>query len=149
MKKLLVSLSLLASVLAGCSTASPPSTSTPQPTATADLSRTDDQGAISVTVKPVNLNDPGQTLDFEISLNTHSVDLSMDLAALASLTTDTGITIQPAAWDAPRGGHHVAGKLSFTVRTDGKALLEKATRLTLTLQNIDVPERSFEWELGK
>jgi hypothetical protein len=34
---------------------------------------------------PVNFDDPGNTIDFEISLDTHSVDLSMELAEIAQL----------------------------------------------------------------
>jgi hypothetical protein len=114
----------------------------------ADLSRSDQQGAVEVVVIPLNLSDPGQTLDFEISLNTHSVDLSMDLASLAALTTDTGKTVNPLVWDAPRGGHHVSGKLSFPIQSNGTSLLEGAKRLTLTIRNVDSPERIFIWELG-
>jgi hypothetical protein len=49
-----------------------------EPISTADLSRTDEQGAVIVVVEPVNLDSPGETLDFEVSLDTHSVDLSTD-----------------------------------------------------------------------
>jgi hypothetical protein len=77
------------------------------------MTRMDQQGAIIMEVTPLNLGTPAETLDFDVVLNTHSVDLSMDLATLSTLTTDTGITIQATLWDAPRGGHHVEGKLIF------------------------------------
>lgn len=63
----------------------------------------DEQGAVVVEVTPLNLNAQGNTLDFEVALNTHSVDLGMDLAQLAILTTDAGITLNATKWDAPRG----------------------------------------------
>ena len=60
-------------------------------------------GAVVVEIVPQKLNNPGQTLDFEVRMNTHSVDLSMNLAGLATLTTDTGKTVQAIGWDAPSG----------------------------------------------
>ncbi len=113
-----------------------------------DLTRTDTQGMVEIAVQPTNLSSPGETLDFEISMNTHSVNLSMDLATLATLTTDTGKTAQALKWDAPRGGHHVTGKLSFPAKADGTFLLAGAKRLTLTIRDVAVPERVFVWELG-
>ncbi len=120
-----------------------------QPPTFIDPSRVDEQGAVSITVKPSNLDKPDQTLDFEISMDTHSVDLSMDLTALATLTTDTGVTTNAVTWDAPRGGHHVSGKLSFPNKINGVALLKDASTLTLILRNIDIPERRFKWEISK
>jgi hypothetical protein len=116
--------------------------------AQADLTRSDTQGMVEVAVSPVNLLNPGETLVFEISMNTHSVDLSMDLATLATLSTDTGKTAEALKWDAPSGGHHVSGKLSFPAKVNGNALLDGAKRLTLTINNVDAPERVFVWELG-
>ena len=128
-----------------------PSKAPPAPAAQAapaqDLARTDGQGAVTVAVTPLNLSNPGQTLDFEVAMNTHSVDLGMDLAALATLTTDTGHTARATGWGGPKGGHHVSGQLSFPANVDGTPLLKGAKKLTLTLQNVDAPERTFTWEL--
>jgi hypothetical protein len=107
----------------------------------------DNQGAVEVSVIPVNISSPGETLSFEVSLNTHSVDLSMDLAALATLNTDTGKSIQATAWEAPLGGHHVEGTLSFPASVDGQSILEGAKTVTLTVKDLDAPERTFTWEL--
>lgn len=111
------------------------------------LTRTDGQGAVTFEVTPLNLNDPVDTLQFNVSMNTHSVDLSMDLAPLATLTTDTGMTVQATLWDAPKGGHHLMGKLSFPVTQNGQSLLAGVKRLTLTIKNVDAPERTFSWDL--
>jgi hypothetical protein len=113
----------------------------------ADLARSDQQGAVTVTVTPLNLDNPSDPLEFDVALETHSVDLSMDLATLATLTTDTGISVPATLWDAPRGGHHVTGKLIFPMTKDGLSILAGAGTLTLTLVNVDVPARSFEWNL--
>jgi hypothetical protein len=64
----------------------------------------DSQGAVTVIVKPIDLFSSRDMLSFEVLLDTHSIDLSMDLAALATLTTDSGQSVQAALWDAPRGG---------------------------------------------
>lgn len=107
----------------------------------------DDQGAVSVAVTPLNADQDGATLDFEVAMNTHSVDLSMDLAQLAQLVTDTGREVQAVAWSGEAGGHHVSGVLSFPATGDGVPLLEGATTLTLTLENVDAPARTFTWRL--
>lgn len=142
---------LLAFLIAGCSAISQSAQSNEQPTSnlSVDMTRTDEQGAVVVAVEPVNLESADQTLDFEVSLNTHSVDLSMDLAGLATLTTDTGITAPAIAWTAPSGGHHVSGKLSFPASVNGTDLLKGATELTLTIRDVDAPERKFTWEFPK
>ena len=72
----------------------------------------------------------------------------MDLAALATLATDRGKTVQASQWDAPSGGHHVSGKLIFPATVDGQPLLEGAQKLTLTIKNLDAPERVFSWDLN-
>jgi hypothetical protein len=108
---------------------------------------TDSQGAVTVIVTLLNLGDQENELKFGVALETHSVDLSMDLASLATLTTDTGLTVQAILWDAPRGGHHVSGTLSFPSSVDGKAILDDASTLTLLIKDVDAPERTFVWDL--
>jgi hypothetical protein len=126
------------------------STFTPQQNATSsDLKRTDSQGAITFTVNPINLDNPGDTLVFDVSMETHSVDLSMDLVTLANLTIDNGSAIHATQWDAPKGGHHVEGKLTFSITSDEKPLLKSAKELTLTIKNVEAPTRKFTWQLTK
>ena len=109
--------------------------------------QSDAQGAVTVEVKPENLNKSGDTLIFDVTMNTHSVDLGMNLAQLAMLTTDNGKTVQALKWDAPRGGHHLEGKLSFPTQLDGKNLLDGAHSITITIKNVDAPARIFTWQL--
>jgi hypothetical protein len=113
-----------------------------------NLSQTDSQGAVTVEVTPLNLDQPGDTLKFDVVMNTHMVDLSMDLATLTTLTTDTGLTLQPTAWDAPKGGHHVEGTLAFPATQSGKAILDGAKQLILTITGIDNVTRTFTWDLS-
>lgn len=147
-------------VLAACSGTSIPTAgqptaavSTNQPSAdtaqTEDLMREDSQGAVTVKVTPLNLESPSATLDFAVVLDTHSVDLSMDLTQLAVLRADTGAEVAASAW--PVGsGHHFEGTLSFPAQTaDGTNLLDGATRLSLIITGVDAPERLFEWSLAQ
>jgi hypothetical protein len=172
MRRLILPFLILMVILVACSTTapakeqttsqpSPVSNATPSPaddpallptlfpnaTGSSELTRTDEQGAVVVQVVPLNLGTPADTLEFDVVMNTHSVDLSMDLASLATLSTDAGVTVQPTLWDAPLGGHHVEGKLIFPAVKDGKSILEGASKLTLTVINVDVASRVFEWEL--
>lgn len=109
--------------------------------------RIDEQGAIIIEITPLNLDSPTDTLEFDILMDTHSIDLSMDLATLSTLTTDKGVSVDATLWDAPLGGHHVAGKLIFPAMQDGKSILEGAAKLTLTILNVDASSRIFEWDL--
>jgi hypothetical protein len=119
----------------------------PKAAADRELVRLDEQGAVIFEVTPLNLGAPADTLEFDVAMNTHSVDLSMDLGTLSTLSTDTGITIQASKWDAVPGGHHVRGTLIFPSTLDGKSILEGGTKLTLTIVDVDAPTRVFEWEL--
>ncbi len=156
---------LLAFALAACSAVATPAAAPPSgngananPTASAgqssspspeqDLARTDVQGAVEFVITPLNLTSPGETLDFEVSLNTHSVNLSWDLAAQSTLTTDAGLEVKGLSWPMG-GGHHYMGTLTFPAKTaDGKSLLEGAKKVTLTIRDAAAPIRVFEWELS-
>jgi hypothetical protein len=149
-QKILLPLVLLALVLAGCRAASVGATSDAAVRTLPSFqseSLVDEQGAVVVSVEPINLDEPDDTLDFQVGMNTHSIDLSMDLAELATLTTDTGKTVQAVLWDAPRSGHHVSGLLSFPARVDSAAVLDGASTLTLIIRDVDAPERVFTWSL--
>jgi hypothetical protein len=115
--------------------------------AAVDDTLVDEQGAVVVAVTPLNIGQEGATLDFEVAMNTHSVDLSMDLATLATLTTDTGEEAAASFWDGPPGGHHATGVLSFPAASGEGRLLKAATALTLTLVGVDAPARTFTWSL--
>jgi hypothetical protein len=107
----------------------------------------DEQGAVSVAITPLDLSADAPTLGFEVVMDTHSVDLSMDLAALATLTTDNGRSVTATLWDAVPGGHHVSGVLTFPAVVEETAVLEGAAQLTLTIRDVDAPERMFVWTL--
>jgi hypothetical protein len=155
---LLLLFTLIVSACAPSTTKTMPPTSQPAPVSdnnpapanaaeNGDLIRTDEQGAIVFTVTPLHLETSVDSLEFEVAMNTHSVDLSMDLAALSTLSTDTGLTVQATKWDSTAGGHHVSGKLIFPATSGGKSILEGTSKLTLTIVNVDAASRAFEWGL--
>ena len=59
----------------------------------------------------------------------------------------TSRSVPAAKWDGASGGHHVEGKLVFPAKSDGTAVLTGAKRVTVTLRNVDAPERTFTWDL--
>jgi hypothetical protein len=156
---------LLLLALAGCAapTAAPTDgqpaspTRTPPPTATLGASpvketksyetRTDTQGSVAFEVTPIGLSLAAETFEFEVVMNTHTVDLAWDLAAQSVLRTESGLEVQALSW--PLGsGHHYSGTLTFPSRSaDGAALLDGARVLTLIIRDTDVPERAFTWEV--
>lgn len=93
---------------------------------TALPARTVEAGEVDVEIEPTQLDAQGAT--FRIVLDTHSVELSMDIAGSARLE------VGAAAWDVAGwagdgpGGHHRDGELRFTAA--GSA--EGTARLTLS-----------------
>ncbi len=114
-----------------------------------NLVRADSQGSVEFLVVPKNLNASAETLDFLVEMNTHSVDLSWNLAAQSTLAADTGLSVIGSSWPASNG-HHAQGTLKFPTKTaDGKPLLDGAKKLTLTIKDAGAPARVFEWTLSK
>lgn len=119
---------------------------TPTPISPAtDLTQINEGG--EVTVKATWLADQERPT-FLVTLDTHSVTLDgYDLAQLAVLRVD-GVTVSPVRWDAPAGGHHREGTLTFpSIGNHGNQLItEQTQKVELVLRGIgDVPERVLTW----
>lgn len=114
-----------------------------------EMTISDTQGAVTISIKPFNLDNPGQTLDFDVKMDTHSIDLGMDISKLSTLSTDTGKTVEAVQWNAPMGGHHVEGTLSFPAITNGKPLLINSEEIEIRIIDVDAPTRIFKWNLTK
>ena len=101
------------------------------------------EGPVVVTVIPRSLEEDLATWDFEVTLNTHSEELSADLVAISELVDDQGKSYNPISWEgSPPGGHHRSGILKFN------PILPKPKSLELTIKNIgETAERSFKWDL--
>ena len=97
---------------------------------------------VTVDVKPMQFA-AGKPAKFEVSMNTHSVDLGVDLIAVSTLTDDQGKEYRPVNWDGTGpGGHHRSGVLEFP------ALEGTPKSVTLVIRDIArVPERIFQWDL--
>jgi hypothetical protein len=103
--------------------------------------RTDTGGGVTVKVTYLNLQGT-EDARFEISLDTHSVDLdSYDLKALSSLRDDAGKVYQPTKVENKGSGHHRQLVLVFPKSAPGNK------RLELVIKDIaGVKERSFVWD---
>jgi hypothetical protein len=112
----------------------------------ADAAQTDVGGGVTVKVSRL---DAADAIAFKVVLDTHVVNLDQyDLAQLAVLRTAGGTEVAPVAWDAPAGGHHREGTLSFPLAAeDGSSLLETSEgHLVLVIRDVaGVAERAFHW----
>ncbi len=112
------------------------------PAQTATQVRDGGQVTVAVTWKG-----PGSGPTFQVVMDTHSVYLdSLDLTGLALLKTPAG-DLAPSGWDAPRGGHHRAGALTFPATTADGSPTISTEPVELVIRNVaGVPERSFQWQ---
>ena len=123
-----------AAVAAGCSE---PDDSR---TATSVLeSRTVDVGEVTVEITPLQLDSSGAT--FLVAVDTHSVDLTGDLAASSTLSVG-GTEWQSEGWDgAEPGGHHRQGELRFAAAGPAKG------QVTLIITGLPEPVEA-SWDVG-
>lgn len=93
------------------------------------------EGLVSVTITPLSLR------EFEVSLNTHSEELNVDLVTSSILTTDQGKIYKPTNWEGdPPAGHHRKGILKFN------SIDPKPNFIVIKIENIGgIAERSFKW----
>lgn len=103
-----------------------------------------DEGEVTIMATPQDLSDKAESWDFEISVDTHSVELSEDLTEVSVLIDGGGNKYQPTVWDGdPPEGHHRSGILKF------KPIKPRPRSVELVIAEIgDVAERRFRWTLG-
>jgi len=107
--------------------------------ATGLAERTVKAGEVDVRIAPTQLDAQGAT--FTIVLDTHSVELSMDLARSARLEVG-GTAWDDAAWDGDGpSGHHREGELRFTASGPARGTAR------LTLSGFPEPVEAT-WDLG-
>lgn len=97
-------------------------------------------GAVDVEITPISL-DSGTEAVFDISLNTHSVELDYDFTSIISLKDDQGNTYPATGWSGGIGGHHLSGSISFD------AIDARSNSVTLVISGIDQSTKDFSWVL--
>ena len=105
--------------------------------------RTSSAAGVTVKVTPKDVAPGAATWAFAVVLDTHSKDLSDDLAKNAVLLDAQGGRHAPLAWEgAPPGGHHREGVLRFK----GLGPAPGAFELQIRRPGESAP-RSFRWTL--
>ena len=80
---------------------------------------------------------------FQIKMDTHSGDLSFELADVSNLESSSGKVYTPKEWaGSPAGGHHREGVLSFPPLSD------KPASIRLILKELYGVDRVFEWSFS-
>ena len=126
-------------------------TSTTEASNTVFETQSAEVGGVTVEVTPLNLHDmAAESLDFQIVLNTHSVELDQDLAEIAVLLVDD-LEYTASRWDGSSGGHHVSGQLSFGVlKTANQPILADVGSISLVIRDLaGIDERIFTWDLAE
>ena len=106
-------------------------------------SKTNEEGPVKVKITPTDVSLTSSIWNFNIILDTHSVELDYDLTKVVSLFDEQGKEYKPVSWEGPGpGGHHREGSLTF------KSVAPAPKALELRLLNIgDVAVRSFIWQI--
>lgn len=102
--------------------------------------KTNTAGGMTVAVTPKQASD--DLWEFGVQIDNHVQEVSQDMVAVSSLTTSSGTSLRPTAWDGdPPGGHHRHGTLKFSQLPAG------TTGVTLTMNNLGgVAARTFTWD---
>lgn len=114
--------------------------------------RYDSQGNVDVGVLFKNLLEKNEkSLQFEVMLNTHSVELDgIDYASLVSLKTDKDVLISEGfKWvKTEGGGHHIFGYLEIPRVYQGTDIVDGTTKyIELEIKGLDdIESRKFKWE---
>lgn len=78
--------------------------------------------------------------EFQIAINTHSVELDFDLTQISTVYDDAGNTYKPLKWEGSEpSGHHRNGILKFS------SIDKNAKSIKLVI--IDSTKREFSWNL--
>lgn len=123
----------------GASTETSPS----QPSRADRAEQQHEGGAVTVVASWIS-----GTAAARVAMDTHSVDLDgSDLMELARVRLDGGAWILPTAWDAPKGGHHRSGTLTFS-SLEPQALAA-ALVIELEIRDVGTPSHLLRWERAR
>ncbi len=101
--------------------------------------QTNSEGPVTIGATPKLSSE----IAFEISLDTHSGELNVDMTRAAALIDENGKEYKPISWEGnPPGGHHRKGMLSFGV------IKPTPKTLQLTVRQVgSIAERKFLWTI--
>lgn len=109
-------------------------------------------GGVTIKVTWQGQQEDGGPLVFLVSMDTHSVALDgYDLSTMAVLRSDQGSEVAPLSWEAPPGGHHREGLLTFPATDEtGSPVVGPGIRVVeLVIRGLArVPERVLSWEVS-
>ncbi len=153
---LAISIIMLALLVAGCSSRfvpqreegaypSSPSSGSSFNGPTNGLVQSNTGGSVTIDIEWIKAEDG--LLMFDVSMNTHSVDLDQyDLRELAILRDDTNSEYHPVSWDSAPGGHHRRGTLTFPI--SDSLSQGKAKYVEIVIHDVaGIKERVLKWEL--
>lgn len=100
------------------------------------------QNNVTFSVSPLGFG-PSDDVQFQISVNTHSVPLNFNLMNVSTLVAD-GKELRPTSWNGSTSmGHHMLGALKFA------PLGYTPNSLKLIVTNASNLNWTFEWNLTK
>ena len=97
-------------------------------------------GAVEVEAVPISL-EPDSNMKFQLTLNTHSVELTYDLVNIVKAQDDKGGIYKSVAWSGEQGGHHLSGELLL------EPISSEAKQITLIINGIDNQTENFVWDI--
>lgn len=95
------------------------------------------QSEVEVTIEPKQLV-VGKEMVFEVSLDTHTVELDEEMTRVVRVTDELGRDYEVISWSGDKGGHHVSGELRVA------ALQKGAGRIKLEIGGKIGREVSFD-----
>ena len=105
--------------------------------------QTNSEEQVIITVTPKNISPDASAWEFEIVLDTHSVELDYDLMKNSALIDSAGNKYSSLEWVGdPPGGHHRKGVLKF------RSIADLPESVKLEFYNIGgIIRREFIWSL--
>ncbi len=101
--------------------------------------KTNNEGGVTIAVTPKET--AAGIFEFEIVLDTHSVELSYDLTKISVLRDENGQEYRPINWEGdPPGGHHREGTLIFN------PIAPTPKSIELKITGIAEAVRIFTWQ---
>ena len=104
-------------------------------------SQSDEQARVTVEIIPTALGVNESKNIFDVSFNTHSVEMDYDFSKVIVLKDDLGNIYEALEWTGGRGGHHVSGEIIFS------AIDAQASNIEIDVLGVGGVDRNFKWNL--